>query len=61
MADQELPPETPSPEPDKPRWEKRDTFGINERMKEVISLTKGVAEKELESLRRKLEKLQYGS
>lgn len=56
MSDQEPTPETP-----KPQWERRENFAINERMKEVISLTKQVAEKEIDSLRRKLNKLTYGS
>jgi hypothetical protein len=57
MADTDDTKEAPKP----PEWERRENFAINERMKEVLKLTKQVAEKEIESLRRKLDKLTYGS
>lgn len=44
-----------------PKWERRETFRINERMKEVIGLTIKASEAELAVLRRKLDKLTYGS
>lgn len=46
--------------PDKPEWQKRD-FKINKQMKEVIQASVGATEAELAVLKRKLEKLQYGS
>jgi hypothetical protein len=57
MADTDDTKEAPKP----PEWERRENLAINERMKEVLLLTKQVAEKEIESLRRKLDKLTYGS
>lgn len=55
--------ETPDVEvgPEPPKWEYRKSFKINERMKEVIGLTIKVTESELAVLRRKLDKLTYGS
>ncbi len=41
-------------------WEKRE-FAINERMKRVVSLGILATEAEIAMLKRKLEKLQYGS
>ena len=52
-------PEAPGPEA--PKWEYKKTFGINERMKNVIGLTIEATESELVVLRRKLDKLTYGS
>ncbi len=42
-------------------WEYRDDFKINDRMREIIHLTREAAEAEINSLKRKLRKLQYGS
>lgn len=47
--------------PEAPAWEHRKSFRINERMKEVIGLTIKATESELTVLRRKLNKLTYGS
>jgi len=43
-----------------PEWEKRD-FEINKRMKEVCELAIAATKAEISGLKRKLEKLQYGS
>lgn len=43
-----------------PQWEKRD-FAIYKRMREVCEVGIKVTEAEITSLKRKLEKLQYGS
>ena len=40
-------------------WERRE-FVINEKMKEVCRLGMAATEAEINALRRKLEKLQYG-
>lgn len=48
-------------DPNAPKWEHRTTFKINDRMKEVIEMTIRVTESELTVLRRKLQKLTYGS
>ncbi len=53
--------EDPKPETPPPAWEKRDNFKINEHMADVIRKTIDVSEAELKRLRRRLEKLQYGS
>lgn len=42
-------------------WEQRNEFKINGRMREVVNLTISATEAELAVLRRKLEKLTYGS
>ena len=64
MNNEEAPPEeAPQNEiPPKPKgtWEKRD-FVINGRMKEVCRLSAAATEAEIAGLRRKLQKLQYGS
>jgi hypothetical protein len=44
-----------------PAWEFRKEFKISGQMKEVIQLSMNAAESELKVLRRKLEKLHYGS
>lgn len=42
-------------------WEYRTELKINARMRELITLTKMVTEGEVDRLRRKVEKLKYGS
>jgi hypothetical protein len=44
-----------------PSWKFKEEFGIVKEMKKAVELTKEATEKELESLRRKLERLTYGS
>lgn len=53
-------PPTEEPNP-APRWEYKTELGINARMRELAELTKVVTEGEVDRLRRKLEKLRYGS
>lgn len=61
--------EAPPPEAAKPeaapepehKWEYRTEFKITGRMREVIELTIKAVEAEKDVLRRKLEKLTYGS
>lgn len=55
------PEEQPKDEVPKPSWEYRTEFEINKRMKHVVNLAIGAAQAELTLLRRKLEKLHYGS
>ncbi len=43
-----------------PQWQYREEFGISKQMREIVRTSKEVAEKEIESLRRKLDKLTYG-
>ena len=47
--------------PDLPAWELKTGFKINDRMLEVLQATKKLCEEELSQLRRKLDKLTYGS
>lgn len=54
-------PEEKPKEPEPPTWEYRTDFGINKKMQEVIVLTISATQSEIQTLRRKLEKLQYGS
>ena len=63
LPQEEVPPEVPQDEtPPKPTgvWEKRE-FALNARMKEVCRLSAAATEAEIAGLKRKLEKLQYGS
>jgi hypothetical protein len=54
----EAPPTPPEPEL---KWEYKETLPINDRMKDVIKATIKASECQLELMRRKLKKLQYGS
>jgi len=56
----EASPETDS-SPPPPKWEYRTELKINARMRELVALTKLVTEGEIDRLRRKVEKLKYGS
>ena len=58
---EEKKPETPASEPEGPKWEYKEKFKIHEDMKQVLSLSISAAQMELKHLRRKLEKLTYGS
>lgn len=59
--DGDTPDETAAPEPPKATWECKTEFGINARMREVIEATIKVAEAEVETYKRKIERLTYGS
>jgi predicted chitinase len=48
-------------DPPQANWEYREEFGIVTKMREAISLTKTATESEITLLRRKLERLTYGS
>lgn len=45
----------------RPSWEYKEEFGINTKMRAVCEMSIKVAEAELTSLQRKLDKLVYGS
>ena len=45
----------------KAHWEYKTEFRVNTEMKKVIDLTIKVSEAEIESLKRKLDKLTYGA
>lgn len=49
--------------PKKPQieWEYKTEFGINARMREIIDTTIKVAEAEIATYKRKIERLTYGS
>jgi hypothetical protein len=52
----------PEDEPKKgPTWEQRTDFRINKQMREVVGMTISATQAQITLLRRKLEKLQYGS
>jgi len=57
MTEEKKEPEVPS----QANWEYREEFGIVTKMREAIKLTKVATESELALLRRKLERLHYGS
>lgn len=59
MADEQAPP--PQEEPEAPRWEHREELKIQGKMREVVKMTIGATEKEIEGLRRKVARLTYGS
>ena len=44
-----------------PEWTYKEEFGIVKHLKEVVKTTKSASEMELAELRRKLERLTYGS
>jgi hypothetical protein len=50
-------------DPDVPQinWEHRKEFGINSKLREAVLLTKDATQSEIAVLRRKLERLTYGS
>ena len=57
MTEEKKEPEVPP----QANWEYRQEFGIVTKMREAINLTKTATESELAVLRRKLERLTYGS
>jgi hypothetical protein len=59
VDEQEKTSEEPKKNP-QPKWEKRN-FRLNEHMKTVCELGISATKAEIASLKRKLEKLQYGS
>ena len=64
MENEDQKPEEPTPEtaqPEPPKWEYRNEFKITGRMRDVVGLTIKATEAELAVLRRKLNKLTYGS
>jgi hypothetical protein len=67
MSDETKPPETIEEETSKteekppPAWEYKTEFGIHTKMKEVIHRTIDVTSEHIEDLKRKLDKLTYGS
>jgi len=44
-----------------PEWKYKEEFGIVSKLREVVKATQIASEKELADLRRKLERLTYGS
>jgi len=44
-----------------PEWEYKEEFGIVSQLKQAVKATQKASEMELTELRRKLERLQYGS
>jgi hypothetical protein len=54
-------PETPPAEEPKASWNYKKTMGIHEEMQKIVHLTISATQSEITALRRKLEKLQYGS
>lgn len=44
-----------------PEWSYKEEFGIVKHLKEAVKTTKSASEMELAELRRKLERLTYGS
>lgn len=53
-------PEQPK-KPPQANWEYRTEFRINTQMREILNLTRQATETEIARLRRKIEKLTYGS
>lgn len=54
---EEIPAEAPKP----PAWEYKTEFGINTQLREIVLKSKEFAEAELATLRRKLDRITYGS
>lgn len=59
MNDEESKDEKPE-QPPQPEWQRRE-FAINSKMKEVVRLAIPATQAQIALLKRKLEKLQYGS
>ncbi len=57
----EATPEPEAPAGPKAEWKYKKNLGINEEMKKVIHLTMAATNSEIAVLRRKLQKLTYGS
>lgn len=54
--------EVPAEEgPKPPQWEYKTEFGINSQLREIVTKSKEFAEAELEVMRRKLDRITYGS
>ena len=47
--------------PPAPEWNYKEEFGIVKHLKEVVKVTRTASEMELAELRRKLDRLTYGS
>lgn len=60
MSDDEKPPEAP-PAPEPLKWERRTEMRICKEMQEIVKATISVSQKQIDLLKRKIEKLQYGS
>lgn len=60
-SDEGAPKAETSEERQPPQWEFRKEFRINTQMREMLNLTRKVTELEIDRLRRKVEKLTYGS
>ncbi len=58
MADEKKPED---PKTEAPQWEHKTEPGIHNKMREIIHLSISASEAEIKVLKRKLEKLQYGS
>lgn len=50
-------PETPEP----PKWEHKTEFGINTKLKDIVSKAIDASSAEVERLKRQIDKLTYGS
>jgi hypothetical protein len=57
MPDDEKPPEAPAA----PKWEYRTEMRISKEMREIVLATIKVSQAQIDLLKRKVEKLQYGS
>ncbi len=60
MTDETTPPDAP-PAPTPPKWEFRKEMRISKEMREIVKATIAVSQKQIDLLKRKVEKLQYGS
>jgi len=60
MSDEPKAPETPE-EPAKPQWEYKTEFGINTKLRDIVHKAIDASSAEIVSLKRKLDRLTYGS
>jgi hypothetical protein len=51
----------PPPATPPPQWEYRTNFKVNDRMKDIVNLSIEVSKAEIKRLRKKIDKLTYGS
>lgn len=62
MSDETKEPEAPAePEKKPPSWEYKTEFGVNQKLKDVVTKAIDVTSTEIDRLKRQLDKLTYGS
>jgi len=61
MTDEKKEPEAEVAEPSAPQWEYRTSMKVTDRLKSIVTATIDATKAERDRLRKKMEKLTYGS